>query len=395
MPDDLRDRLANAETTIRRLREERGRLSKLAAESKAVATETQSDTAIGAAVSAKEAVEQVDAQIASESERQVLALRELADRESGRSGFASVGLDGWAEASRRLNPDRGDLRFEVSAAALLNPTLKPVNGQSIPSPAATSGSAAGVAPSNRWIYPALASSPFGSGGSGDLSATDYRTKLSTTEATLTGSVEVETASDDQKSVMAPDIELVIPQASTFAVIAKNLPSVLFNSQDSLRAALSNGIGRRLSDAYDDHVIAAIEGDSALPNGSTGSDLVAKIRNAIADAHDLGSEPTILALTPSDAAALDLTKDDGGYTFRVDAPRVEGAGSTVWSLRVREAAVAAPLLVDEAQIGLTYYGSAEVMIDPFSGLSQNLVRARVEALCRFHVRDASVGAYQIS
>ncbi len=114
------------------------------------------------------------------------------------------------------------------------------------------------------------------------------------------------------------------------------------------------MSRRLDEAIDDHVISAIEGATPY-HSSTGSGLVAKIRDAIAAARDLGSEPTVIALTPSDAASLDLEQDGAGnYVFSV---KIANGGDGVWSLRVREApGVAHPLLVDTQRLGLLVHRS---------------------------------------
>jgi hypothetical protein len=122
--------------------------------------------------------------------------------------------------------------------------------------------------------------------------------------------------------------------------------------------------------------------------------VAKIRNAVADARDLGSEPTVIALTPADAAALDLTQDGAGnYVFSL---RLAGSGSPVWSLQVREVPdVSAPLLVDPRALGLIYTGDGTVLVDPYSSMERNLVRVRVEVEAKMHVRNVGQGAFAIA
>jgi hypothetical protein len=132
------------------------------------------------------------------------------------------------------------------------------------------------------------------------------------------------------------------------------------------------MARQLDATIDAHVTGAIEA-AGTPNGSTGADLVAKIRNGIADMRDLGGEPTHIALSPSNAAGLDLIQDSAGnYVF---ALRLAGSGSPVWSLQVREAAVSDPLLVDPRAVGLDYSGEGSVLVDPYSSMERNLVRAR--------------------
>jgi hypothetical protein len=387
LPKDTRDQLATVEDRLRNLRAEKARLTKLFQAARSAAEETETDATLGAALAAKESVRQVDQQIEAEGERQVERLRRLGDSEAGRSGWAMPGVDGWHEAARKLNLATGDLRVDVAAASLLAPRAslppaRPADGTANLSPPSTS---------NRWLYPVFSAVPFGT-NIGDLTATDFTVEFD--QAALTG-VEREPDATDPKAELPVTVALATPKAKQQAVVAENLPAVLFNNQDALRSFLSVEMGRRLSESFDASVVDAIESASP-PNGSTGSDVVAKIRNAIADAPDLGCDPSVIALDPSTAASLDLEQDAGGYVFRVDAPRSEGAGSPVWSLRVREApSVSAPLLVSPSQLGLVYYGEASVLVDPYHSMEKNIVRVRVEASAVMHVRNIGQGAYQIS
>ncbi len=392
MLHDLRDRLGALEDRLRSLREERMRAAQVAEAAKAAYGGAREDTepaAFAAAKQASDAVKAVEAKIDEASEGQVELLRRLGDAEQGRAGLSYIGVDGWGEAARKLDLARNELRFDVSAAALLTPTLPPSQRQSVPPPA--QGAASGAAPpvSNRWLYPVLQSAPFGS-SSGDLAATDF--VLDVTQDALTG-VEIAPATDTEKSVLTPDIGLANPVARTFAIVNEGLPEQLFSNQDALRAALSADLGRRLSESFDSHVVWKIEA-ATPPHASTGSDLVTKIRNAIADARDLGSTPTHVALTPSDCATLDLSEDGAGHMiFRVDR---EGSGSPVWSLQVREVpTISHPTLIDPVLLGLSYYAGATILVDPYTGLSSNQVRVRVECEAVFHVRNIGQGAFSIS
>jgi hypothetical protein len=243
------------------------------------------------------------------------------------------------------------------------------------------------------LYPALPQLPIGSTPA-DLATSDY---VLTYNDPLTGSLPGTERDPDAvtpKAELDATVTLATVEAKQFAVVLDGVPSKLFDSQASLRSLLGTEMARRLDEAVDARVVSAIEA-TAPPSSSVGADLVAKVRFALAAAHDLGSEPSVIALTPSDAASLDLTQDDGGYTFRVDAPRVEGAGSVVWSLRVREVpSVSDPLLVDPTRLGVLYSGGGSVLVDPYSSLQTNQVRVRVELEAEPHVRDL-LGAFVIA
>jgi hypothetical protein len=381
MLNETRDKLANAEERVRGLREEKARARTVQAAAKAAAEESGTEASLNAARAATDAVSGIDIAIDEASAQQMLLLQRVADAESGMSGFSTPTMNGWEEASRRLSLSGGNLRVDVPAGSLLSPRrLTPV-------PASPDS------PGNRYLWPVLESQPFGS-GDGDLVATDYTVSFSNAELTgTTGNVEIETATDAQKATLSPTIALATPSAKTFAVVGKNVPSQLFDSQLALQAFLSSELGRRLADKIDAHVVTAIQA-ATPPNSTSGSDLVAKIRNSISSMRTLGGDPTVIAMTPADAGALDLTEDTAGnHVFRVD---LEGSGNPVWSLQVRESpTVTAPTLVDPSRIGLTYLGGASVLADPFSSMETNLVKVRAEVEAKFHVRNVQQGAYRIA
>lgn len=382
MHEETRDKLSQADDRLRALRQEKARATKMLGSAKSAFSESSEDTKGGAARVLNEAaaaVASVEDAISKVGEEQVGLLRRLGDAEAGVSGFSSPGVNGWRVAADKLDLSAGVLRADVSAASLLAPSAVRT-----PTPSTPSTPTAPV--SNRWLFPALAQTPFGA-DFGDLVATDF--VVSTSQSAVSG-VEIAVASDTEKATLPVTVTLATPTAREFAVVVPNVPAKLFDSQDALRAFLSVEMSRRLNDAYDAHVVGAIEAASP-PHGSTGADLPAKIRNGVASMANLGATPTVLALSPADAASLDLTTDAGGYIFSV---RLAGSGSPIWSLQVREApACSAPLLVDPS-LGLTYAGEGSILVDPFTGLSVNQVKVRSEIEAKFHIRNI-LGAYSIS
>jgi hypothetical protein len=108
----------------------------------------------------------------------------------------------------------------------------------------------------------------------------------------------------------------------------------------------------------------------------------------------GGAPQYLALTPADAADLDLSVEPGSgdYIFRVD---LEGSGNPTWSLRVREVpSISTPTLVDPSAF-ICFLGNATTLFDPYTGLSTNLVRVRVEFEAAAHRRSIETGLTQIA
>jgi hypothetical protein len=121
-------------------------------------------------------------------------------------------------------------------------------------------------------------------------------------------------------------------------------------------------------------------------------LVEQLRHAIAAHRALGANPTVLALSPEDAANLDLATDgNDSYIFSVSFP---GSSSGVWALQVRESpSISDPTLIDPT-LAITYTGTGSVLVDPFSGMGKNLVDVRCEVELTAHVRSATA-AYVIS
>ncbi len=150
--------------------------------------------------------------------------------------------------------------------------------------------------------------------------------------------------------------------------------------------------RRIDVEIDTHVVEAIL-TSAPVSGSTGSDLIAKARNAVAAHRQLRSSPSVLALNPDDSASLDLTTEDGSgaYVFVI---RSSGA-DVLWTLTVVESpAVDDPILIDPARLGVLLTGAGSLVADPYSGLERNVVRLRCEVEAVAHIRSAA-GAYVIA
>jgi hypothetical protein len=147
-------------------------------------------------------------------------------------------------------------------------------------------------------------------------------------------------------------------------------------------------------ALDSHCFAQIVASTPL-FGTSGADLIAKIRNGVASMRATGANPTIVVLNPTDAASLDLSADAGGYVFPT---RDSGSGSPLWGLRVIERTSAAgtepPYLIDPQMLGMLYLGSARFEADPFSAFRKNLTTLRVEVKGLYHVRN-SEGARRIA
>ena len=124
LPNEIREKLAQVETTLRGLREERGRAVKLRESAKAAYVKeadsgNEESPVYVAAKGAVDAVQEIDAKIAAASEEQTALLRQIGDMEAGMPGFTTPGLDGWGEIARQLDLDRGETRVDVPLGSLL------------------------------------------------------------------------------------------------------------------------------------------------------------------------------------------------------------------------------------------------------------------------------------
>jgi hypothetical protein len=153
--------------------------------------------------------------------------------------------------------------------------------------------------------------------------------------------------------------------SQFAVTINSVPNAIFESIDLMRQFLNTEGRFQVEKALDAHVFAQVVAASP-PFGTSGSDLIAKIRNGIASMRATGANPSIVVLNATDAASLDLSADVGGYVFPT---RDSGSGSPLWGLRVIERTSAAgnevPYLVDPQMLGMLYLGIARFEADPYS------------------------------
>jgi len=388
--EHVREKLQDAENQVRRLREERGRLNKVFEAAKAAAGENETEATLGVAMAAKESVKEVERQLEATTDVQVDLLRRLGDAEAGRSGDAFSGANGWADAARRLDLVHGETRVDLAGGALLQRPMAALNVQDFSGSGASVVRAPAQAPpqDRRFAYPALAQR---SVDSGDLAIGAFTIEYTTGASELTGIERAPTATDP-KAELEADVGWESKDLRQFAVTMDDVPVKVLEAEDQLRALLESEMRYRIELALDAHVISAIEA-ATPPSGSTGTGLVAQVRNAVAASRALGGNPDVLLLNPTDAAALDLTTAgaDGMFVF---ATRDSGSASPLWSLVIRESeTVTNPTLLDRALLGPLYVGTGSVLVDPYSSMERNVVRLRVEIEALAFVRDAR-GAYVI-
>lgn len=237
----------------------------------------------------------------------------------------------------------------------------------------------------RFLWPVLPSQNVGT----DTSIQDFRQ----TARTLTGTVKRAVDATTDKASLDTTITLVNEALAQFAVVIEGIPLALFQSVSAFSAFLESEGRFQVEKAIDDHVLAQII--AATPAfGTSGTTMVEKVRNGIASMRTTGASPNVVVLNPTDAAALDLTADAGGFVFPTSST---GVASPLWNQRVVErigAGTEPPYLIDTDMLGVLYMGAMAVDLDPYTQFKKNLVTMRVEVNALFHVRNID-GARRIA
>jgi hypothetical protein len=220
-----------------------------------------------------------------------------------------------------------------------------------------------------------------------LSINDFR---QTGTRSVTGSVERDPVATTDKAELDVSIEAVNEEVRQLAVLISDVPNAVFEAEATLRQFLMSEMRLQINEALDQHIISRIY-EAEPQSGDTGADLVAKIRNGLAAARTLGSNPTVLVLPPADAAALDLLTDDGGYVFPLGAVN---SANPLFGLQAVEAKRALdPLIIDPAIAGTLYRGSLKIELDPYTGFKKNTTNIRAEMTALMHIRNVD-GIFEV-
>jgi hypothetical protein len=309
--------------------------------------------------------------------------RPRADRNGPRSGDS--GHDGWAMVARDLSSGRSD-PIHLPMSDLFRPpafaTVTPTPGSGLNAPLLETQGVFPLGRDSRALYPVFDLVPLDD----ELAITDWKG----TSRSVTGSVVRDPVSTAAKAKLNLGVSLETPSVVQLAVVLDGIPSKLLYSIDAFSQFLGTEAQFALDQALDAHCISQILG-AAPAIGEEGADMISKTRNAVRVMRGLGANPTVMAAPPKVASELDLTKTELGYVF---STRASGGASPLWQMAIVEDAQAGltqPLLIDPELLGALYAGTGTILLDPYSGMSENLVRLRLEFDALFHVRQP-MGAY---
>jgi hypothetical protein len=210
----------------------------------------------------------------------------------------------------------------------------------------------------RFMYPSMPTQDVGT----DLSIQDFRETVRGT----TGTIERDPVAVTGKATLNVTVTAVNTPVKQEALILDGIPNAVLESLTGFRAFADSELRFQIQKA---------------------------IRNAVTAVQADGFQPNLAVLNPTDAAALDLTADAGGYVFPL---RDTGTSSPLWGLRIvtrtSTAGTEPPLVIDTTRIGLLYMGTMRFDLDPFSGVSgnnfeNNTTDIRCEVNVLMHVRSA--------
>ena len=131
--------------------------------------------------------------------------------------------------------------------------------------------------------------------------------------TLTGNAVRDLDATTDKATLDVTLTNVVESLKQVAVTIDAIPNSIFESVSSMRAYLNQEGAFQVQKALDTHVLSQIVA-AAPPFGTSGTGLVARIRNGVATMRATGANPSLVVLNPTDAATLDLEADAGGYIF---------------------------------------------------------------------------------
>jgi hypothetical protein len=314
------------------------------------------------------------------------------DRNGPRSSDYS-GHDGWASIASGIDLEQGRSRVDVPLSDLLRG--EPMAGV-IVTPSGGLTSPQYLEPFTplprdvRHIWPYF---PGEQVDPGIMSVANYK---QTGSRTVTGEIERDPVATTSKAKLGLAVTLETPPLKQLAIVVNEIPAKLLEAVDTFGEWLQAELSYQLSLALDQHVIKQWIA-ATPPHGKEGSTMVEQSRNGKAAMLGNGAHPTLLALTPAEAAALDVQKTGtAGLESYLFSSRDSGSSSPIWGLNEVEipTGLDKPTLLDPLTLGYLYLGGARFQVDPWSGLDTNLLRARLECEVLLHVRNA-VGAYRIS
>ena len=234
----------------------------------------------------------------------------------------------------------------------------------------------------RYLYPVLPSQDPGAA----LHVQDFRV----TARGVTGTIERDPLATTDKAEADVTIEGFTADMKQLAVMVAGVPNALLASEAQLSSVLESEMNLKLRGALDAHVLSQIDAASVDHLSSVsydptinGFNAQGAIREGLSHMALSGFKPDVVAISPSAAEDIDLTKVTDEVSAFPFGLRV------VVSPDIDTHFAGAPVLIDTSNAGVLYQGSLALQSDPYSGFAQNTVDLRAEflALCVIRRPDA--------
>jgi hypothetical protein len=282
---------------------------------------------------------------------------------------------GIVQAEQRL----GDLIPKVPQAGLT------VEGSGVPGPALQIPGVIPTAQDRRFLAPRLRTEQI---DDFTLSLSDWK---QTGSRSVSGEVERSPTDTSEKAQLSIAVEHEAVELKQLAIVVDDLPSKLV-SAEGFAEWCEIELEYQLARSLDAHILSQITAASP-PTGKEGEGKLEEIRNAVKAMRALGASPTLLACSPDYAAELD-TLTAGVDKLPIFPLGAVGGSNPLFGLQpVEIPGIESVTLIDPALLGIDYLGYARLLLDPYSGMSRNTLRLRLEHEALFHVRSIE-GAYVI-
>jgi hypothetical protein len=227
----------------------------------------------------------------------------------------------------------------------------------------------------RWLYPVLPTTAV------DAATTSIQ-YVRQSARTLAGTAVVRPLdSVSAKPDVASTVEYTSTQLSQVAAISKDVPRILGN-QPIFQSIVESDLRLSINDGLDEVARRGLA-TAGTAAAVTGTDVLQKVRKAVTVVQAQGYNPTVLAIDPAGAEALDLLQTVGSEKFYVWGPgRATPTGPFGLTMRIWKTAGTA--LLDADAFGRMYVAPVELRAFEQDAGQTNRTTYRMETNAAFTV-----------
>jgi HK97 family phage prohead protease len=233
----------------------------------------------------------------------------------------------------------------------------------------------------RWLYPVLPTTAV----SDSTTAVQY---VRQSARTLAGTAVVRPLdSVSAKPDVSSTVEYTSTQLSQVAAISKDVPRILSN-QPIFQSIVESDLRLSINDGLDEVARRGIS-TAGTAAAVTGTDVLQKVRKAMTVIQSNGYNPTVLAIDPAGAEALDLLQSSGSEKFYLWGPG-RAAPTGPFGLTMRVWKTAGTALLDSTAFGQMYISPIELRSFEQDAGSTNRQTYRMETNAAYTVERVTAG-----